>query len=82
MLGAIADPISWLSTHAVSDDQRPRFEAFIAQVFKPVLDELGWDVRPIDTEEEKEKRALVLSILGRTAGLSEVRSEARHRIAP
>ncbi len=81
VLSAMADPISWLSIHAVSDSLRSRFEKFVAAFLQPVLDELGWEVRPRDTEEEKEKRALVLSILGRTAGVAEVRAEARHRIA-
>ncbi len=81
VLGAISDPASWLSVHAVTDQLRPRFQQFVASVFQPVLDELGWDVRPTDTMEEKEKRALVLSVLGRTAAVPSVRSEARTRIA-
>ena len=80
VLGAISDSASWLSTHAVSADLRPRFQQFVASVFQPVLDDLGWDVRPTDTMEEKEKRALVLSVLGRTAAVPAVRAEARARI--
>lgn len=81
VLSAIADPLSWLSTHAVSDELRPRFQSFVIEFFSGLLDELGWDVRPNETLEDKEKRALVLSMLGRVGGSAQVRDEARRRIA-
>ncbi|MBI4214020.1 MAG: M1 family metallopeptidase [Chloroflexi bacterium] len=80
VLSSISDAFAWLSTHAVPDDQRPWFEQFVAAVFDPVLAELGWEVRPTDTMEEKEKRALALGVLGRTAALPSVRAEARIKI--
>jgi puromycin-sensitive aminopeptidase len=81
VLGAIADALSWLSTHAVGDDLRPRFEQVVTSIFQPVLDQLGWDVRPTDSLEDKERRALALSMLGRTAASAAVREEAGRRIA-
>lgn len=81
VLAAVSDPIGWLSTHAVPDELRARFERFVADFFQPALDDLGWELRPTDSLDEKEKRALVLSILGRTAALPAVRQEAPRRIA-
>ncbi|MSQ23927.1 MAG: M1 family peptidase [Chloroflexi bacterium] len=80
VLSAIADPLSWLSTHAVSDALRARFGKLVEEIYQPVLNELGWEVRSTDAMEEKEKRALVLSMLGRTAAVPAVREEARRRI--
>jgi puromycin-sensitive aminopeptidase len=80
VLSAIADPLAWLSTHAVSEELRPRFQKLVAAIYQPALDELGWEVRQGDDMEVKEKRALVLSMLGRTAGVESVRQEARRRI--
>ncbi|MEA2638656.1 MAG: puromycin-sensitive aminopeptidase, partial [Chloroflexota bacterium] len=80
VLDAIADPLTWLSTHAVGDEFRPAFERFVAEIFSPLLDKLGWDPRPTDTTDDRETRARVLGLLGRTAGLRTVQEEARRRI--
>jgi puromycin-sensitive aminopeptidase len=80
VLDAIADTLAWLSTHAVDDAHRPAFESFVASFFMPVLVSLGWDVRPGESTEDREKRARALSILGRTARVSEVVQGASERI--
>ncbi|MPZ13550.1 MAG: M1 family peptidase [Chloroflexi bacterium] len=80
VLSAAADALSWLSTHAVPDRERLRFERFVAAFFQPLLDDLGWDVRTTDTLDDKEKRALALAMLGRTAAVRAVQDEAAVRI--
>jgi puromycin-sensitive aminopeptidase len=80
VLDAISDPISWLATHAVPDDRMPEFQRFVAEFFQPVLDTLGWEVRPDDTTEDKERRARAMSVLGRIAQAPSVLEEARRRI--
>jgi len=80
VLDSIADALAWLSTHAVSDADRPAFQRFVASFFAPILDGLGWDVRPGESTEDREKRARALSILGRIARNPSVIEGARKRI--
>jgi len=77
VLDAISDPISWLITHAVPDDQMGHFQQFVRAFFQPLFEQLGWEVRPDETAEEREKRARVIGILGRIAGVPEIQAEAR-----
>ena len=80
VLDSIADALAWLSTHAVDEPQRPAFERFTASFFQPVLDQLGWEVRPGESIEDREKRARAMAILGRIARVPSVVDEARRRI--
>ncbi len=80
VLDSIADSLAWLSTHAVRNEHRPAFERFVASFFQPILDNLGWDVRPGESTEDREKRARAMSILGRIARVPSVTGEARRRI--
>lgn len=81
VLDAITDPFGWLATHAVPEAELPPFQQLVTAVFGPVLDELGWEVRPEDGLEEKQKRARAISVLGLIATDPEVRGKARERIA-
>lgn len=80
VLDSIADAFAWLSTHAVRDEHRPAFEAFVASFFAPILDELGWEVRPGESTDDRERRARAMAILGRIARVPSVMEEAKKRI--
>jgi aminopeptidase N len=80
VLDAVGDTFAWLSTHVVSDADRSGFERLVASFFEPVLASLGWDVRPDESAEDREKRARALGLLGRVARVGAVRAEARRRI--
>jgi puromycin-sensitive aminopeptidase len=80
VLDAIAGPIAWLSTHAVSDDQRAAFQKFVADYFTPQFKKLGWDPNKGEDGEAGEKRSTLIAILGRIAGVPAVQEEARRRI--
>jgi puromycin-sensitive aminopeptidase len=49
-------------------------------LYRPELERLGWDPRKDDTDDEREKRALAIAMLGARAGAADVRTEARRRI--
>ncbi len=80
VLDQISGPISWLSTHAVPDEQRPVFQAFVRKFFSPVFEQLGWDPKPGENSEDREKRATAIAVLGRIAGVPAVQDEARRRV--
>lgn len=80
VLEAIAGPITWLFTHAVDETSRPAFQAFVRDYFSPAFGALGWDPAPGEDSEAREKRSLLIAVLGRVAGVPWVRDEARHRV--
>ena len=48
----------------VPPEQKQKFRTFLRAQFTPLAKELGWDVRPTDTAEQKALRASLLGILG------------------
>ncbi|HET8568108.1 MAG TPA: M1 family metallopeptidase [Candidatus Limnocylindria bacterium] len=79
VLQQIADIFSWLSAHAVRPDTEAGFRALVERIFRPQYQRLGWDVRPDDSADEREKRSTVLFMLGSLAAAADVRKEARRR---
>jgi puromycin-sensitive aminopeptidase len=80
VLDSIADALAWLSTHAVRDEHRPAFERLVASFFAPILESLGWEVKPGESTDDREKRARAMAILGRIARIPGVMEEARGRV--
>jgi len=48
----------------VPPGQKQQFKSFLRAQFTPLAKELGWEVRPTDTSEQKALRASLLDILG------------------
>ncbi len=80
MLQTVGEVLGWLGDHAVTDATRPSFARLVETLFRPELERLGWDARQDDTDDEREKRGLVLGMLGMRAAAANVRAEARRRI--
>jgi puromycin-sensitive aminopeptidase len=80
VLDAMAGPIGWLSTHAVGDEQRPAFRGFVHDLMLPAFEELGWDRKPSEDGDAREKRASLIGLLGRVAEEPAIREEARRRV--
>jgi len=79
VVAVLTDQLAWLSLHVVSDDVRPRFESFVRDYYQPQFDRLGWDPRPDDTTDERQRRAAVISGLGHTGRAQAIRDEAVRR---
>jgi len=48
----------------VPQEQKNRYNKFVRAQFGPVADELGWETRPGDTDEQKALRTILLPVLG------------------
>src|SRR5207247_7185925 len=79
VLRALGDILAWLSHNVLRPATEPAFRALADATFRPQLQKLGWDGRADDSSDEREKRQLVIGMLGRTAAAADVRSEARRR---
>jgi puromycin-sensitive aminopeptidase len=77
VISTIADQLSWLSTHVVADEIRPRFERFVDAYYRPQFEALGWEPRAGEPVDERLKRAAIIAALGGVARTRSVRAEAR-----
>jgi len=80
VVAVLADQLGWLSLHAVADETRTWFEAFVAEYYRQQFATLGWDPRPGESVDERQKRASVIGAMGAVARVAAVRTEARMRL--
>lgn len=81
VLRAVADLLTWLHHNAVRQASEGAFRQLVDRIFRPQLERLGWDNRPDDSPDEREKRQLAIGLLGHAAAAADVRAEAARRIA-
>ncbi len=80
VLAAITEQLQWMSTNLVEDSARPGFQRFVAQLYAPQLEDLGWDTAPEESADQRLRRATVIGAMGDLADSAEVRDEARRRL--
>ena len=64
LLGSFGRHLNFINQQMLTDADRPAFQAWLRGEFSPVLQQLGYNGRPSDTPEDKEKRALLFESLG------------------
>jgi puromycin-sensitive aminopeptidase len=79
VIAMIADQLSWLALHVVTDETRPDFEKLVEQFYRPQWERLGWDPKPEESADERMTRAAVIGALGGIARALDVRQAARQR---
>ena len=77
LLATFGEHLSVINEHLVTDADRPAFQAWLRSEFAPVLQQLGYNARPSDTPEDKQKRAILFEGLGNDANDPEVIQQAR-----
>ena len=81
VLRSLAEILSWLNHNALRRSSERAFRQLVDATFRAELDKLGWENRPDDSSDEREKRQLVIGALGHSAAAADVRAEARRRIS-
>ena len=76
VLGTVAGPLSFIADRVVSDAGRPRYQAWLRGLFRPIAQELGWKSAPGESDERRLLRPRVIEILGTKAGDPEVLAQA------
>lgn len=64
VIGLISGHLDYIEASLVEPDQRQKYWQFIRSEFGPLAQQLGWQPRANDTEEQKALRASLLEILG------------------
>ena len=64
VIGTLTGRLDYIAEYLVSDQQKPRYQAWVRQVLAPVAGELGWNAAPGEAEDQQARRASVLHTLG------------------
>jgi len=63
----ITGGLGLIEHHALADEVRLAFEAFVAELVGPALERLGWDVRESDTDLQRKLRGDLIATMGNLA---------------
>jgi puromycin-sensitive aminopeptidase len=77
VLEQMAGQVSYISDYLVTDNDRDAYEQWVRRLFSPIAKELGWMVKPGESDETKELRARIMAVLGHAGRDPEVIAEAR-----
>jgi len=72
--------LDYIREYLVNDSDGDAFRAWLRQYLKPVMNEVGWEPKPADTDEQRTLRSRLLGALGRDARDPDALSAA-HKIA-
>ncbi|HUQ86895.1 MAG TPA: M1 family aminopeptidase [Vicinamibacterales bacterium] len=59
----IAGRIGFVRSSIADDNQRPRFDAWVARVFRPAIDRIGIDPKPGDSDDVNALRGTLIQLL-------------------
>src|SRR5579871_6262287 len=85
VLEDLLNGLGYIDRHLVNDTDRGEYRAWLQQFLTPMLNDVGWEPKPGDTDEQKTLRSRVFSALGYDArdpkALAEARSVADKALA-
>jgi puromycin-sensitive aminopeptidase len=74
------DRLRWIWDHAVGPGETAAFGTAVSDLFAPVLDDLGFEARSVDGDDERELRDIAIRAMGEVAAAPLVVREAGARI--
>ena len=77
LLASFGNHLNAINDNMLTDADRSEFQAWLRTQFSPVLQQLGYNGKPSDTPEQKQKRAYLFEGLGNIANDPEVIQQAR-----
>jgi len=60
----LAQELQYVDQHLTTGADRQQYEAWVRQTFGPVGEQLGWTPQPNDSEEQRARRADLLTLVG------------------
>ena len=60
----LAQELQYVDQHLTTGADRQQYEAWVRQTFSPVGEQLGWTPQPNDSEEQRARRADLLTLVG------------------
>lgn len=73
----ITGGLAALDHHAVTEEARPAFQAFVSKLVGPALDRLGWEADPSEPDLDRKLRGGLIAVMGNIADDQTVIERAR-----
>jgi puromycin-sensitive aminopeptidase len=67
VMGQLIEQLNYIGENLVNNNDRQSYQDWVRRLLTPAANELGWQPRPNDTDDQKELRAALLYALGHTA---------------
>lgn len=80
VLGTWAEQLGWLWFHALPAEEEQRFGRYVEALFRPHWQTVGWNPGVNESDDDRMRRAILLSLLGNLARAADLRAEAAERI--
>jgi aminopeptidase N len=77
VLQEVLDHLGYIGTNLVSDNDRKSYRAWLRQYLTPILNDVGWDPGPGDSDEQKALRGRLILALADDARDTAVIAQAR-----
>jgi aminopeptidase N len=77
ILGTIAGRVERIHTYLITDANRPQFEAWVRDFYRPLLREVGWKPAPNESLDARQLRGLAVDQLGEYGRDQQVIAESR-----
>ena len=77
LLETFAEHLHFINDNLVNTADRPDFQSWLRQTFSPMMQQLGYAARPSDSPTDRQKRAILFSMLGTLGEDPEVIQQAR-----
>lgn len=78
VLDDVVGRLTYIERYLVTDNDRDSYRAWMRQYLTPLMNEVGWEPKPGDTDEQKTLRAGLFRALGESARDPQAISEARN----
>jgi len=80
VLETLTERLQYIDEYLVSDGDRPRFQAWVRELLRPAMQDVGWDSRPGESDDRKVVRAKLFYALGETGDDPDVQARARELV--
>src|SRR5439155_9518573 len=77
VLSNVVDRLEFIGEYLTTPENRPRFQAFVRGLFRPLFQEIGFTSATVDSDERRALRATLIHTLGVTAADPQVAVSAR-----
>jgi aminopeptidase N len=77
VMETLTERLQYIDEYLVADSDRPQFQAWVRQLLRPAMQQLGWNSQPGESDEHKLLRATIFRALGETGADREVQARAR-----
>jgi aminopeptidase N len=77
VLSHVTDRLDFIHHYLTTAATRPRFEGFVRQLLAPLMQQVGFESAPADTDEQRALRATLIETLGTTGADADVTARAR-----